>query len=322
MRVVAAAVAAMLASQGPLAQPSRAQPAATIKLVVPVPPGAAIDLLAHVLADQIGRAQHRTIVIEYRPGASSVIGTEAVARAAPDGNTLLVNAPGAMVVIPHLQKLNYDPLTSLEPICNLVNFRDVIAVNSASPYRTLADLLGAARARPGEVTLASIGPVSLTRLAFEVLKRAAKVDMTFVPYPGTAPAVNALLGGHVASYWGDYRDVSQQIDAGMLRAIATTATGNRIAPPKALPTMVEAGYAEVKVDGWFGLFAPARTPSETVSRLAEWFGAALQAPDVRQRLELQGLYPVRMCGADFAAYLRKQHEDYGRVIGEANIRAE
>ena len=122
---VAAALALAFSIQG-----AQSQPAPTIKIIVPVPPGAALDVLSHLLADQIGRTQHRTIVIEYRPGANSLIGTEAVARAAPDGNTLLVNAPAPFVVIPHLQKLNYDPLTSFEPICNLVNFPDVIAVNS------------------------------------------------------------------------------------------------------------------------------------------------------------------------------------------------
>jgi len=317
MRILAAAIAMMLSCGA-----ASAQSAATIKLVVPVPPGASLDVLAHLLADQIGRTEHRTFVIEYRPGANSVIGTEAVSRAAPDGNTLLVNAPGAFVIIPHLQKLNFDPLTGLEPICNLVNFPDVIAVNSASPYHSLEDLMSVARARPGELTLASVGPASLTQIAFEAFKRAAKIDMTFVPYPGIAPAVNALLGSHVTSYWGVYRDVSEQIDAGRLRAIATTTTGSRIAAIKELSNFPAAGYNDVKVDAWFGLFAPARTPKETVSRLAEWFSTALQAPEIEQRLEVQGLYPVRMCGVDFANYIRRQYEDYGRIIREANIRTE
>jgi tripartite-type tricarboxylate transporter receptor subunit TctC len=317
MRMFAALIAVILLSKGAWAQSTSA-----MKIIVPVPPGAALDVLAHLLADQIGRTRHRTIVIEYRPGANSVIGTEAVARAAPDGNTLLVNAPSAFVVIPHLQKLSFDPLTGFEPICNLVNFPDVIAVNSATPYRTLADLLDSARAKPGDVTLASVGPASLTQIAFEMLKRAAKVDMTFVPYPGIAPAVNALLGGHVTSYWGVYRDVSEQIDAGRLRAITTSSAENRIGTLKELPTIAEAGYKDVTVGAWFGLFAPARTPKETVSQLAEWFSAALQAPEVKERLVAQGLYPLQMCGSDFATYIRKQYEYYGRIIRETNIRTE
>src|SRR6266852_335653 len=131
----------------------------TIKIVLPVPPGGAGDIIARLLVEQVSRAQGQTIVIESRPGAGTVIGTEAIARAAPDGNTLLINAP-FLLIAPHLRKLSYDPLTSLEPICYLVSSPGVIVVNEASPYRTLADLLDAARAKPGELTLASVGPAT------------------------------------------------------------------------------------------------------------------------------------------------------------------
>ena len=153
------------------------QTARTIKVVVSVQPGGGTDFLARVLAEQIGRAQGPTMVIENRPGAGSIIGIEAVSRAAPDGNTLLINTP-TFVVNPHLRKVNYDPVTSFEPICYLVNSPTVIVVNSASPYRTLADLLDAARAKPGELTLAGSG---LFYIAFEMLKHTANLNMTFVP---------------------------------------------------------------------------------------------------------------------------------------------
>jgi tripartite-type tricarboxylate transporter receptor subunit TctC len=135
----------------------------TIKIVVLVSPGGASDLLARLLAEQIGRAQGQTMLIENRPGASQIIGTEAVSRAAPDGNTLLINSPDSLV-IPHLRKLNYDPLTSFEPICYLVRAPLIIVVNTASPYRTLANLLDAARAQPRDFTLASFGPATVTKL--------------------------------------------------------------------------------------------------------------------------------------------------------------
>jgi tripartite-type tricarboxylate transporter receptor subunit TctC len=135
----------------------------TIKIVVPVSPGGASDLLARLLAEQIGRAQGQTMLIENRPGAGQIMGTEAVSRAAPDGNTLLINSPDSLV-IPHLRKLNYDPLTSFEPICYLVRAPLIIVVNTASPYRTLANLLDAARAQPRDFTLASFGPATVTKL--------------------------------------------------------------------------------------------------------------------------------------------------------------
>jgi tripartite-type tricarboxylate transporter receptor subunit TctC len=188
----------------------------TIKIVVAVPPGGNTDIVARVLADQIGRAHGPTMVIENRPGAGSAIATEAVARAAPDGNTLLL-AGNSFVVNPHLRKVNYDPLASFEPICYLVTSPTVIVVNAASPYRTLADLIAAARAKPGELTLASVGPGSAAHIAIEVLKRVADVNLTFVPYPGTAPAINALLGQHVTSVLANVTDVVEQVKAGQLR---------------------------------------------------------------------------------------------------------
>ena len=217
--------------------------------------------------------------------------------------------------------MTYDPLTSFEPICHLVSFPVVIVVNSTSSYRTLADLLNAARAKPGELTLASIGPASTVQIAFEALKRAANVDMTFVPYAGIAPAVNALLGEHVTSYFGNFRDVAEQITAGKLRALATSSR-TRIEPLPDLPTVAESGYKDYELEGWFGLFAPARTPKETVSQLAVWFTAALHAPAVKAKLVVQGLYPAGICGADFSALIRRQYDEYGHAIREANIKAE
>jgi tripartite-type tricarboxylate transporter receptor subunit TctC len=292
----------------------------TIKIVVPYQPGGANDVLARLLGEQIGRTQGQTVLIENRPGAGSVIGTEAVSRAAPDGRTLLINTPD-LLISPHLRKLNYDPLTSLEPICYLVSAPIILTVNSASPYRTLADLLSAARAKPGDLTLAGAGPASVMQIAFEMLKRTAKVDMTFIPYPGGAPTVNALLGEHVTSAITDYPPVTEQLKAGKLRALAT-GSRTRIAVLPDVPTVAESGYKDYEVDLWIGLFAPAKTPKEAVSQLAGWFTAAMQVPEIKMKLAVQGLYPAVNCGADFAALLHKQYDDYGGVIRESNMKAE
>jgi tripartite-type tricarboxylate transporter receptor subunit TctC len=226
-----------------------------------------------------------------------------------------------LIISPHLRRVNYDPLTSFEPICDLVHAPTIIVVNSASPYRTLADLLNAARAKPGGLTLAGSGPATAVHIAFEMLKRAAKVDMTFVPYPGGAPAVTALLGDHVTSVLADYAGMAEQLAAGKLRALAT-ASSVRIESLPDVPTVAESGYKDYAVDVWFGLFAPAKTPKATVSQLAGWFTAALKVTEVKAKLNVQGLYPAGMCGADFEALVRKQYEEYGRAIREANIRAE
>jgi tripartite-type tricarboxylate transporter receptor subunit TctC len=292
----------------------------TIKVVVAAPPGGGSDILARLLAEQIMRAQAVPMMIENRPGASTAIGTEAAARAAPDGNTLLINTP-PFVINPLLRKLSYDPLTSFEPLCNLVQTPVLIVVNAASPYRTLGDLLSAARTKPSDLTMAGAGPATSLHIAFEMLKRTADVNMTFVPYPGDAPAVNALLGGHVTAAFAPYSGMMEQLKAGKLHALATASRKRDESLPD-VPTVVESGYDDITVDFWQGVVAPAKTPKETVSQLTAWFTSALQVPELKAKLIPLGLYPVAVCGAEFAAHIRQQHDAFGRMIRDANIKAQ
>jgi tripartite-type tricarboxylate transporter receptor subunit TctC len=296
------------------------QTSRSIKIVIPFPAGGAADILVRILADEILRAQGVSIVIETRPGAGSVIGTEAVAHAAPDGNTLLINA-NSFVINPSLRKLNYDPLTGFDPICQLASTPMFIVVGSTSPYRTLSDIFEAARAKPGDLTLGSLGPATAQHMAFESLKRLAKAEMTFVPFPGNVPAINALLGGHVASAIGNYSDVIEQVRAGRLRALATTAR-TRVDRLPDVPTVAELGYKDYGAEVWIGLVTPAKTPPDRISQIASWFTAALKVPEVGSRLAVQGLFPKPICGAEFGEYLRMQRDEYARAIREANIKAE
>ncbi|MFL5002955.1 MAG: Bug family tripartite tricarboxylate transporter substrate binding protein [Xanthobacteraceae bacterium] len=292
----------------------------TIRIVVPFAPGGGADILARLVAEQIGRAQGPTMVIENRPGAGTVIASEAVARAAPDGSTVLIVA-NSFVINPNLKKVNYDPLTSFEPVCHLTRSPNVVAVHSTSPFGTLADLVNAARGKPGELTMAFNGPATSQHIGFEKLRRAANVHLTHVPYPGGGPAVNALVGQHVTSLFVNYPSVAEQVKAGRLRALAI-ASRTRLETLPDLPTIAESGYPDYEEDVWFGSVAPAKTPKETVSQLAAWFAAAVQAPEIKQKLLVQELYPVGTCGADFAAYLRQHYDEYGRVIRDSNIKAE
>jgi len=289
----------------------------TIRIVVPFAPGGGADILARLLGDQISRAQGPTMVVENRPGAGTVIATEAVARAAPDGTTALI-VGNSFIINPNMKKLNYDPLTSFEPVCHLTRSPNVIAVNSASPYRTLPDLIDAARAKPGELTMGVNGPATSQHIGFEMFRRAANVNMTYVPFQGGGPAVNALMGQHVTAIFSNYPTASEQIKAGRLRALAV-ASRTRIETLPDLPTIDEAGYKDFEEEVWFGLVAPAKTPKEAVAQLAAWFTAALRPAEIKAKLALQELYPVGLCGADFAAHLRKQFDDYGRVIRAANL---
>jgi tripartite-type tricarboxylate transporter receptor subunit TctC len=296
------------------------QTAGTVKVVVPYAPGGGVDALTRILADEIGRTGRPAMVIENRPGAGTAIGTGVVARAAHDGNTLLM-ADSNILIMPHVLKLNYDPRASFEPICRLVSSPQVLVVNSASPYHTLADLLEAARAKPGGLTLASLGPVSLPRIGFEQLKRAANVDLTFVTYQGAAPAANALLGGHVTSALLSLASVGEHMKTGTLRALAVAAPARIEALPE-VPTVAESGYKGYEADLWDGVVAPAKTPKEIIGEVTGWFTSALQDSETKRKLVAQGLFPAVTCGADFGALIRKQYDEYGRVIRESNLRAE
>ena len=301
--------------------PAVAQQAArTIRIVVPFPAGGSADILARLLGEQINKANGPTVVIENRPGGGASIAYEAVARAAPDSNTLVING-NSIVINPNLRKVNYDPIASFEPICYLVSSPNLIVVNSDSPYRTLNDYIAAARAKPGELAFAAVGPATTQHIGFEQFKRLANINVTYVPYTGGAPAITALLGGHVSAALQNYSEAVEQLNAGKLRALASL-TRARIPPLPNVPTAAELGLKDYEVEVWFGVLAPAKTPKDATAQLATWFKAAMQAPDVRQKLNNLGLYPVGTCLDDFAAHIRRQFDDYGRIIREANIKAE
>jgi tripartite-type tricarboxylate transporter receptor subunit TctC len=302
------------------AQSVAAQVPATVKIIIPYTPASGPDILARLMAEQIGRAQGPTMVVENRPGGGTVIGTEAAARAAPDGGTLLMIA-NSFVINPILKKQNYDPGTSFEPVCYLASTPMVLVVNESSPYRNVDDLVTAARARPGELAFASGGPGSSLHVAIEVLRRAANIRITYVPYGGSAPAVNALLGSHVAAVWADYPTVVTQLQSGRLRALVT-ASASRVETLPDVPTLTETGITRYEADIFYGVVAPARTPPAALAQLAGWFSAAIKEPDTKAKLAKQGLFPVGSCGAEFGAYLRRQIEEYERVLRDSDIKAE
>jgi tripartite-type tricarboxylate transporter receptor subunit TctC len=296
------------------------QAARTIRIVLGVPPGGSIDFLARILADQISSTTGQAMIVESKPGAGGIIAAETVARAAPDGNTLLINNNGT-IISAILRKPNYDPLASFAPICNLVTTPQLIVVNSASPYRTLAELLDAARNKPGELSIASVGPNTTQHIGIERLKRLSGANLTYVPYPGGATTINALLGEHITSAVLNWSEIGEHILAGKARALATMAAA-RIEPLPDLPTVAESGYADFETDVWFGVVAPAQTPQQTIAQLIDWFGAAVAAPQVKAKLVAQALYPKPICGADFDAHIRRQAALYTQLIHDLDFKAE
>ena len=222
---------------------------------------------------------------------------------------------------PNFKKLSYDPLTSFEPVCLLGQFAAGHRGQRSSPYKTLTEWLDAARAKPGELSHASVGPASPQHIAFEQLKLLAKVNITFVPFNGNTPALNALLGGHVGSVMSNYSEAAELVASGKLRALAV-ASARRVDGLADVPTVAEQGFKDYSVEAWYGLVAPAKTPKDMVAELDNGAPTAMLAPELKPKWELQGLAPVGSTSEEFAAHLRKQSEDYARVIREANIKGE
>jgi len=309
---------AIVALSGALASSAVwSQAGRTIRLILPFPPGGPADAMVRVVAQQIGDSGGPSMVIETHPGAGTEIGTEYVSRAAPDGGTLLVISP-SFVVLPHVRKLKYDPLTDFAPICELAIFPPIILVNSDSPYRTLGEFIAAARARRGALTYGTIGPATSSQVAFEMLKQAAKVDITFIPFSGYTPAIQALLAHQVTAAQSDLTTVQGQLQTGQLRALATYAPA-RVSLLPDVPTVIEAGYKEVEAEFYGGVVAPAKTPQATLSQITRWFSAAIKTPAIKAKYASLGFVPGQQCGADFGAIIGNDYDKYGRTIREAHM---
>jgi len=303
-----------------LGGPAAAQSGRPIRVIVPFPPGGSADVLARILSQQIGDTTKQAMIVENHPGAGASIAYDLTARAAPDGNTVVV-AANSVVINPLLRKVTFDPVKSFAPVCNLVSSPLIFVVDNASPYKTIGDLIAAAKAKPGTLTLAALGPATTQHIAFEGFKRVTGADIIFVPFSGGAPAVNALLGQHVVAALVNYSEAVEQIKAGKLRALAT-ASASRLKPAPELPTVAESGYPGYSAEVWLGLLAPAATPEKSVAQLSDWFAAAMKAPEVQAKLVSVGLYPAVRCGKDFAAFIKSQSSDYARIIHDANIKVE
>jgi tripartite-type tricarboxylate transporter receptor subunit TctC len=291
----------------------------TIRIVVPFPPGGTADNIARHITQQANTVGFK-LIVENRPGAGTIIGTEQVARAAPDGTSLLIMSNSFVINTIVRTKLPYDPF-ALEPLCFLADSPQVIVVHEASPYRTLKDLIDAARAQPGTLSFAAVGPSTTQHIAGEMLKHDAKVNLTYVPFPGGAPAVNALLGQHVTTVIANYNEVMEQLKAGKLRALAI-ASRARLKTLPDVPTFIESGYKDFETSAFFGVVTTAKTPKETVAQLDAMLMYALNAPGVRANLVAQGLEVVGSCGEKFRAHIKRQHEKYTRAIKDAGIKIE
>jgi len=290
----------------------------TIRIVVPYSAGGTGDFLARALGQAITQKTGQTIVIEDRPGASSIIGSEFVARAAPDGTViLLVENPFVLSSI--LYPGHYDVVSNFEPLCHVAATPAVLAVKSQSGIASLNDFLALARSKAGAASYGSTGPASIVHIAGELLKRDAKADITYVPYPGTPPAVNAVLAGTITAVMGNYTDLKGQIDAGALRPIAVLAN-QRARPLSEVPTLAEQGFDAVDAAVWFGFVAPAKTPKQMLTQLSRSISDAIDSEGVADRLTGQGLTINLYCGEAFGTFLAEQKATYTKFTQEFDIK--
>jgi tripartite-type tricarboxylate transporter receptor subunit TctC len=316
LKLVAAACAAALFALGSAG--ASAQSKGNLKIVVPYTPGSGPDILSRLMSDQIPRDGGPSVIVENRPGGGTLIGTEAAAKAEPDGHTVLLVA-NSYVINPQLGRGSYDPVKGYEPICYLAGTPMVLVVQASSPYKTVKELVDAAKAKPG-MAFASGGPGSSLHVAIEVLRLATGITITYVPYGGTAPAINALLGGHVEAVWADYPTVVSQLKSGTLRGLVTTSAKRSNWLPD-VPTLAETGMSKYTADIFYGYVAPPKTPPDAIKSLSDMFVKAMNAPETKSRLDQQGLIPVNMCGTAFSDYLTGMVTDYRRIIQEAGIKA-
>ena len=292
----------------------------SIKIVVPFSPGNGPDLVARVFAQQIGDINGTTVVIENRVGGGTVMGTYQVARSTPDGSTLLLAAP-AFVVNDALKRAKSTPVTEFVPVCLLAITPMILVVRSDSPYKTFEDLIKAAREKPDELQMVSGGPATSLHMAIEVIKHAANVKMTYVPYGGTAPAIGALMGGHVTAVMSDYPTIVSQLEAKSIRPLVSVSE-KRLASLPDVPTLTETGLVKYDADIFYGIVAPAKTPPAVVADMIKMFTVAAKTQEVKKRFETLGLFPSDKCGPQWGDYINKQVEGYAKVARDANIKAE
>ena len=310
-------VACELAMAADVAYPSR-----PIRIVDAFPPGGPSDIVGRSISPRLSEALGQPVVIDNRGGAAGVVGCDLVAKAAPDGYTLLLGPSGALTIQPSLSaKLPYDPQRDFEPVTQLTSGPQVIAVNPGVAAKSVADLIALAKAKPGQLNYASGGTGTANHLAAEVFKLAAGVDIVHVPYKGTGPALASVLAGETQMIVSSLLPALPHLKSGKLRALAVTSASRSSAVPD-VPTAGESGLPKFETSSWHGILAPAKTPRAIIARLHDDFVKVLNLPDVRERLMAQGLNVVGSTPQAFAAYMRSETVKYARVIRQVGIKPE
>lgn len=288
-------------------------PTKPITIIVPFPAGGTLDNLTRSLAQKMSDDFKQPVIIDNKPGAGTVIGTEIVARAAPDGYTLGMVA-NSFAINPSLyDNLRYDTVKDFTPVSWVAYTPHLLVANPDVPVKSLADVIATAKSEPGELSFASFGAGTSPHIAIERLKSEAKIDVLHIPYKGQAPALNDLLGGHVDMMFANTPDVLPHVKSGKLRAIAL-ANDARLESIPDVPTFKEAGVDNMNSNSWYGVIVPSGTPAPIVEKLSAEFVRIVNLPEIRERLLAQGLEPAGTTSAEFAEYLKSEMEMAATVV--------
>ena len=295
-------------------------PSKPVRIFVPYAAGGAVDILARTLGDVVSKQWGQPVVIENRPGAGGVIASQALAASPPDGHTLIVVASGHATNPFLYPKIPYDTFKDFTPISLLASSPNILLVRADSPFKTLADMIAQARAKPGSLSFAHAGTGTSTHMARELLKNLAKIDLNAIPYKGGAPAINDLLGGQIPMSFNNGPESVGQIEAGTVRALAVTTAARALFLPD-VPSMAETvpGY---DTEVWWGLLGPAGMPRDVVEKISNDFVAALGTEAVKERLTKLGAAPKGSSAQQFDAKIRADYRKWGPIIEAAGIKAE
>lgn len=298
-----------------------AYPAKPIRWVIPYPPGGPVDVVARPVAQKLTESWGQAIVLDARPGAGTIIGTELVAKSAPDGYTLLLTAAQHAVVPSVYSKLPFDTVRDFTPVSQFVSGPFILAVHPSVPAKTVRELIAFAKSRAGQILYASAGTGSVNHLSGELFKTMARVDIAHVPYKGGAPATIDLVGGHVAMMFHSIVGVIPYVKTGRLRALAVTTAKRSVLVPD-LPTMVEAGLPGFEVETWYGALGPAGLPRDIVDKLSREFDRILKLPEMSERLHSQGVEPAGGAPEQFGARIASDLAKWAKVAKESGARAD
>ena len=296
-------------------------PNRTIHLIVPFPPGGPNDIIARVVAQKMQDILKQTIVIDNKGGQGGVLGTDFVAKAAPDGYTIAIASAGALAISVSMEKVAYETLKDLAPVTLVAKVPEMLVVSTDVPAGNMKELVALAKAQPGKLNFASTGPGSMPHLAGELFKLTAKIDIVHVPYRGAAPVMNDLLGQHVQMVFLDLPVLLPQIKAGKIKPIAVGAP-KRVPSAPEVPTTAEVGMPDLITENWYGMVAPAKTPPQIVAALNKAAVEAMRDPAVVDKLASQGATLIGNTPDEFRAYIASEMQKWAKVIKDAGVHTE